>query len=313
MQHCSLNSAGADKIGEMLHHNNSIVSIDLSENDIEDTGVEGLMYHLINNTALQHIDLRDNKITTVGANYLKRLIATDHPTLTSIELSGNYGLKDEGVHVILSSLTVTMKFGLRWVGATMLSCPIIAAALHKVKSNFMDSELVYNAIAETTTVNNLEICINHWGLRSAYKNDVLIAISHNKSIERFKLTFGYFCFYKWIPGVACILKNTKTLKELVIESDMGSCEDVLPLAESLMINSSLKTLTIHKNRVKFTTLMFLLKTIHNDVLEKLELGSFDPEKYGYKETLKSVETFVKGINEAARRAAGVSCTLNVVL
>jgi len=37
---CKLGPAGADKIGEMLYHNNSIVSIDLGDNEIEDSGVE---------------------------------------------------------------------------------------------------------------------------------------------------------------------------------------------------------------------------------------------------------------------------------
>jgi len=80
------------------------------------------------------LNLKWNKITAVGANHLRRLIVTDHPTLTSIELSRN-PLKDEGVHVILSSLTVTMEhIGLIRVDMTSSSCPIIGASLNKIKS-----------------------------------------------------------------------------------------------------------------------------------------------------------------------------------
>ena len=61
------------------------------------------MYHLNKNNKLQHLNLEGNEITAVGANHLRRLIATDHPTLTSIELSCN-PLKDKGVLVILSLL-----------------------------------------------------------------------------------------------------------------------------------------------------------------------------------------------------------------
>jgi len=54
MARCKLGPTGADKIGEMLYHNNSIVSIDLSDNDIKDSGVERLVYHLNKNNKLQH-------------------------------------------------------------------------------------------------------------------------------------------------------------------------------------------------------------------------------------------------------------------
>ena len=105
MQNCGLSSAGANEIGKMLHHNNSVVFIDLSENNIGESGVEN---HIKDNRTLQQINLGANEITAVGTNHLRKLIATDHLTLTSIELSWNL-LKDEGISVNVSSLTVTMK------------------------------------------------------------------------------------------------------------------------------------------------------------------------------------------------------------
>ncbi|XP_065917658.1 protein NLRC3-like [Dysidea avara] len=159
---CSLGPTGADKVGEMLYHNNSIVSIDLSINYIEDSGVERLVYHLNKNNKLQHLNLRDNEITVVGANHLRRLIATDHPTLTSIELSDN-PLEDEGVHVILSSLTVTMEhIGLRRVDMTASSCPIIGASLNKIKSisfDLRDDDYEVMSLANTTVLKQLELYI----------------------------------------------------------------------------------------------------------------------------------------------------------
>ena len=138
MAKCKLGPTGAEKIGELLYHNNSIVSIDLSDNEIKDSGVESIVYHLNKNNKLQHINLKGNEITAVGANHLRRLIVTDHPTLTSIELSHN-PLKDEGVHVILSSLTATMEhIGLRTVHMTSSSCLTIGASLNKINSISFD-------------------------------------------------------------------------------------------------------------------------------------------------------------------------------
>ena len=63
LAHCELGSSGADKIGLMLSHNSSILSVDLSHNGIDDNGVERLVCHLKDNNTLQYLDLRGNKIT----------------------------------------------------------------------------------------------------------------------------------------------------------------------------------------------------------------------------------------------------------
>jgi len=108
---CKLGSTGAHKIGEMLYYNSSIVSLNISRNDIKDSGVEWLIYHLNSTNKLQHLDLCGNHITSVGASHIKKLLTTDHPALISIELSCN-PLKDNGVHAILSSLCTMEHIGL---------------------------------------------------------------------------------------------------------------------------------------------------------------------------------------------------------
>ena len=108
MTECKLGLVGADKIGEMLYHSGSIVSIDLSSNDIMDSRVVRLVHHVHADSALQHLNLKCNGITAVGVNHLSKSLTSAHPTLTGIELSQNH-LNDKGVHVILSSLTVPMQ------------------------------------------------------------------------------------------------------------------------------------------------------------------------------------------------------------
>ena len=78
MAHCKLGSSGADKIGIMLSHNSSILSVDLSHNAIDDSGVERLVYHLRDNNTLQCLDLRGNNLykkTSLGAllNHLREI------------------------------------------------------------------------------------------------------------------------------------------------------------------------------------------------------------------------------------------------
>ena len=322
MQRCNLQNTGADKIGEMLYHNKSITSIDLSHNDIEDSGVEKLVYHLISNNTLQHLNLRGNKIALVGAMQLRRLISTDHPILTSIELSGN-PLGDEGVCVILlSSLTVTMDhIGLEGIDVEMpLTCYIIAAALHKVKSislNLPDNEIINKSIAKATTLKNLEVFIDiHTTFyKPAYENTI-IAVSHNKSIERFILSYHGW-YHGWISGIPHILKHNKTLKELIIKTanflefiDVFVLLFVTQLADSLMVNNSIKVLSIYNISMEGKLPMELLEKLkHNHVLEELTINFFGVDDH---QLLDNMEKTIKEINQA-RRTAGVTCQLKLFL
>ena len=315
MARCSLHAAGADSIGKMLYHNPSIMSIDLSGNGIEDSGVERLVYHLNKSNKLQHLALMGNGITAVGANHLRKLIATDQPTLTSIELSGNY-LKDDGAYTILSSLTVTMEhIGLSNIKMTSSSCHIVATTLHKVRSISIAipdhcEVIIAAAIAATTTLKKLHI--SRIDEQSSAHKEVYYAIGQNKSIEKFKLGRTPFC-NKWVSGMVCILKHSKSLREMNVYTCLiVSHEDLLPLADVLTHNNTIKTLTIQHNKMTCKSVMiFLEKLKHNNVLEELTLGSVDTRDYESNQFFNDVEKYVKDINQA-RRTAGISCQLKVI-
>ena len=58
--YCKIGSTGAGQVGEILSGNKSIISVNLRLNEIDDTGVERLVYHLKNNNTLKSLDLRSN-------------------------------------------------------------------------------------------------------------------------------------------------------------------------------------------------------------------------------------------------------------
>ena len=91
---CKLGSCIADKIGIMLSHNSSILSVDLSHNRIDDSGVERLVYHLKDNNTPQCLDLRGNKITILGALHIREVVNT----LDCIKLSPNTSLGHVGLN-----------------------------------------------------------------------------------------------------------------------------------------------------------------------------------------------------------------------
>ena len=105
MVNCKLGVSGADEVGKMLYHNKSITSFDLGWNNIGDEGVEKLVEHLKSNKTIKHLNLWGNNITSNGANHLSKLFSLNHTTVNSIELSDNPLLGDEGVDLILQSIT----------------------------------------------------------------------------------------------------------------------------------------------------------------------------------------------------------------
>ena len=132
MSRCKLGDRGANVIGRLLYHNKSITSVDLSSNSISDAGVEKLVEYLKCTNTIKHLGLYNNNITSNGANHLRKLFSLNHTTLNSIKLGRN-PLKDEGVDLILQSITTTMEHvGLANTGMTS-SCSSVSTALHKIK------------------------------------------------------------------------------------------------------------------------------------------------------------------------------------
>ena len=295
MAHCKLGPSGVDKIGEMLYHNNSIMSIDLSNNDIKDSGVERLVYHFTNDTKLQHINLWSNKITALGTNHLRRLIATDHPTLTSIELSGN-NLEDEGVHVILSLLTITMEYvGLWWVNMTSLSCPIIGASLSKIKSISFnlpdDCEMISDSLVNSTVLKKLTI--RDVNCDSA-NHKMLGAIRQSDSIESLKL--HYAIFKGWAADIVKLLEYSKTLTQLTITSTNQPLQDILLIADSLTVNNSVKIFKYgDRDMDQASTIKVLEQLKQANTVEEITLGVSSKAVDDY-QFLGDVEKCVQQIN-----------------
>ena len=302
---CKLGPTGADKIGEMLYHNTSIVFIDLSVNDVKDSGVERLVYHLNTNNKLQCLSLRHNDVTVVGANHLRRLISTDYPTLTSIELSYN-PLKDEGVHVILSSLTVTMEYiGLRRVYS---SCPTIGASLNKIKSISFDlphyCQVISDSLANTTVLKQLELYISS----DSANHNILSAIRQNDNIETLKLK--YWFLNEWVTDITKLLEYSKTLTQLTIKSHEQPPQDILLIADTLTVNNSVKTFKYGDSDMDQTTTLKLLERLKQAfTVEEVTLG-VSREAYEDDQFLGDMEKFVQQINHI-RSTKGASSLMKV--
>ena len=333
MSHCGLNPTAVDIIGEMLSHNRSIRSVDLSYNFIADVGVEKLVYHLINNNTLCYIKLCSNEITDSGANYLRKLITRDHSTLTSIELSDN-PLKDKGVDSILQSLPKgTEHIGLCDTLMTELSCQSLGNALNKVKSisfdqvfdfgsissqeesvtgnysntieNFISndhSKVVTTSLLYTTTLEHLEI-----RLTDLASHKLINVISQNESIKTLKLHYYMETTEdSWTVELAQYIRHNKSLTKLIMTGEIlrTPLHFAELLADSLTSNCSIKSMVYELisglARCSMTlndAYKFIIKLKENNTLDELTLNNVGLRSGEDNQFSEEVETCVQQMNK----------------
>ena len=313
INHCKLGVNGADKIGKMLYHNKSITSVILGSNRIGDEGVEKLVEHLKSNKTIKHLGLWHNNITSNGANHLSKLFSLNYTTVNSIELGKN-PLKDEGVDLILQSITITMEYvGLYDTGMTS-SCSSVSTALHKIKSirfTLPDNcDGISDNLADTTV---LEELVLRDGSDTA--NHIMISgINRNNSIKKLRFHGGQL-HHQTLSYLVEIIKVNKIITELLIWDVDVSPSDYLLLADVLTVNTSIKEMRIflsYKNELDQSLVLQLLKQLeHNYTLEVLTLWvtieAKDDEQF-----IRNVEVLVEDMNNI-RHSHGVTTPLHVKL
>ena len=311
MSDCKLGVSGADKIGKMLCHNKSITSVHLGGNRIGDEGVEKLVEHLKSNKTIKYLGLWNNNITSNGANHLSKLFSLNHTTVNSIQLGGN-PLKDEGVDLILQSITITMEYvGLHNTGMT--SCSSVSTALHKIKSiNFTlpdNCDGISDSLADSTVLEELKL---NDGSDTA-NHTMISGINRNNSIKKLRFHKGQL-HHQTLSDLVEVIKVNKIITELVIVDVDVSPSDRLLLADVLTVNTSIKEMTIHPSveRLNQSLVLQLLKQLkHNYTLEVLSLR-VTREAYDDKQFIRDVEILVEDMNNI-RHSHGVTTPLHVEL
>ena len=247
MRNCELGPVGADKIGEMLAHNISIISIDLSGNHICDKGIERLVHHLNKPNSVQCINLSDNDITGVGVGHLRELLATNS-TLTSLNMSYNK-LEYEDIYLFLNSLSNTMEYvGL--YGYKFIPKAIAAAyALHKVKSfGFIydpshDSESLDISTPVISVIQHLEVYVQH--MHSEFINNthhkMIEVISQSDNIQVLKINYRAMLEpMEILQKLSTYVKQSHSLKELAIYVYKSSCQLAMDILKLFTVNTSIK-------------------------------------------------------------------------
>ena len=278
---CQLTPKIIDEVAKILSQCKSIVSLDLSFNELGDEGIKRLFKHLQNKNTIQHLDLSSNQITAVGVDIL---MASNPLALTRILLSHN-PLRDEGVFLLVQAARNSMD-SIEFVNVSMTSSSYqhVANVLHKVRSiSFTvcdDSDIIGSSIASATMLEKIELIVLQ---HSCYK--IISGINQNKNIKTVSLS--YSCTNDdSFKDIERFVQYNKSITELNISLCDKSCTTFMPdIGGYLTENSSIKHLSIvmehaHDKNEK-SCLMKFLKTIQpNSALQELLL-ELDGDRFYY--------------------------------
>jgi len=272
--------------------------------------VEKLIEYLKSNETIKHLDLSKNNITSNGAIHLIKLFSINRVTVSSIELSSN-PLKDEGVDLILQSVTNTMEYvGLYNTGMTS-SCSFLSTALHKIKSiKFTPPDncnSISDSLADTTVLEEL-VLVNGSGIAN---HTVISGINRNSSIKKLKFYEGQL-HHQTLTDLVGI---NKIITDLEISNVDVSPSECLLLAEVLTVHTSIKEVRIwlsdDKKLDQSLVSNFLKQLKHNYILEALQLRvtreARDDDQFN-----RDIEMLVKDIN-STRQSNDVITRLHVEL
>ena len=301
----------ADKIGEMIHYNKSISYVNLGWNSIGDNGVEKLVGQLRGNTTLKHLDLWGNGISVIGAKHLKGLLTTHCSSLNNIELSCN-PLGDNGVDIILQSLTITMEHvGLYDTGMTS-RCLSLPKALHNVKSISFTvpsvCDTISDSLANTVMLEHVEL---YDGSDAAY-HTLISGISRNSSINKLMFSGGDL-HHQTVSSLVQVLKVNKTITTLTIWDVNISPSDYLLLTEVLTISNTVRELMIIpsvEKRLDRSIVLQIVKQLQQNYTLKLLVLWLTVENYD--QFIRDVEILTKQHNNN-RQSHGVTTPLQVEL
>ena len=300
MRDCVLGPVGAGKIGEMLAHNKSITSIDMSNNHICDKGIERIAHHLKNCISLQCINLCGNGITAVGIGHVQELLSTNS-TLTSVDISRN-NLEYKDIYLFLNSLSNTMEYvglyGYRFIPKAITA----ANALYKIKSfGFVYylscvNEPLDISTAIITVVQQLEVYVEPFCNEETHHR-MIETISYNDNIQVLKITYGVMRS-EVLQDLYTYVKQSQSLKELAIHIDK-CLPTTTNIIELFTLNTSIEKFSF-TGRTSITLLEYQeLLTKLPDTLKELTLRlSLSKENFKLTETLKEVNQLrsIKGVS-----------------
>ena len=225
-----IGDSGAESISRALVVNSSLTNLDLSRNAISDSGAESISQALAANTSLTNLDLSWNFIFGSGAASLFKALAVNS-SLNNLDLSRNC-IEGSGAASLSQALAATSSLNnlcLSWNGLCDSGAATLSLAL-SVNSSLTNLNLSWNGIGD-------------FGASSLFR-----ALAANSSLTYLDLSRNFI----GDSGVASLSKAVKT-NSCITTVDLSwnriGNSGAASLSQALAANSSLTYLDLRWNRI----------------------------------------------------------------
>ncbi|OHT04915.1 hypothetical protein TRFO_27471 [Tritrichomonas foetus] len=290
--HCSLTANLLEILCNKIRGNNSLTTLALSYNKIDDNGGIYLADMILRNKSLVKLHLGANLFTPTAAGYFGVALSKNN-TLQFLDLSRNF-LKSYGIWPIAISLlnnkalkSIDLRYNKIDPSGAEILCELIAnntaITSMRLSGNVLDDfaiELIAKQLETNTTLKELElnsIAITSGGFvalcESLKKNSTLVKISLNAN----RITT------KSVENFAALLRENTSLEVIGMSQCEINDEACHFIAEGIASNSTLVELDISRNNITIQGATELLDAIQgNYSLMKLDYNDnpfVDPENH----------------------------------
>ena len=269
LQYCCISDIGAQALAEGLINNNSVISLDLTRNNLTCDGARALAESL-SRSSLTLLNLSNNNgISDIGAQALAESLS--HSSLTSLNLAGS-NISDIGTRDLARSLP-SSKLKLLILFGNKISCSGTQALAESLpRSSLTSLNLAYNSISDVGVM-DLARCLPSSKLKLLDLHGNKISCSGAQAlaeglVNNSSLTSLALSNNEILDNGACALAKGLQKNNCLVLLDLcgnGISDDgAQALAESLLNNTSLTTLNLCRNYISEDGAQALIKTLKNN-------------------------------------------------
>ena len=221
--------------------NNSLQSLNISDNNIKDNGLTGILNNLP--SILVQLIVAGCNLTYHGAVSIGKMLRVNE-TLKHLEISSN-SIGDDGISAISDGLHV--------------NTTLIQLAACNCEFHSKGAESVAKMLRANETLKYLDISKNQIGDDGI--TAVALSIQANTTLVQLNISSCYFC-KQGAEGIAEVLRVNRTLTCLDISGNYIEYDEISALACSIQANTTLVKLKISDTHHKFKFTNETLKLIN---------------------------------------------------
>ncbi|KAK8894607.1 hypothetical protein M9Y10_023044 [Tritrichomonas musculus] len=271
--HCSLTAQLLEVLCNNIRGNNSLTTLALSYNRIDDFGGVYLADMILRNKSLIKLHLGANLFTPTAAGYFG-VALSKNTTLQFLDLSRNF-LKSIGIWPIAIALmdnptlkTLDLRHNKIDASAAEILCELIATntsiTVLRLSGNMLDDntiEMLAKQLQDNTTLKEIEL--NTISITSGGFIALCESLKKNNSLQKISIS-GNKITPKSLEHFASLLRKNTALEVIGMSACGIDDEGCKYIAEGITLNSTLSELDISKNFIDNEGAVMLLDAIQGN-------------------------------------------------